>query len=232
MGSEGVFVDVDQAAAILGVTSQMVHKYVENGMLPGHYPHPTKTGGKGPRMFRREDVETLEELRASDLLTNRASLFRHVLGTAVKVRRLERTLDELLCYIGMSDHKLPTEHEDVIRFYAEAEDFCTHNFEVNDAQDVAWARRLLPFSEEYLEVVRTHTGSREPWVVFLESLNRILLRHPVPGPVRAVLEHSRMNLRNVAYFFARHEFGARTAKTIFPNESYSSRLYKTLLPAE
>lgn len=230
MGSEGVFVDVDEAAALLGVTPQMVNKYVENGVLTAHYPDMKSGSTRGKRRFRRDDVEALSELRDAGIGSDFASLRSHLLGMAVKVRRHERVLDELMNYLGMSDHRLPSDLEGVMSLHMEAQEMCEATLEANDQRDVIWARRLLPISEEYLDVVKHYTKEEKPWEVYMQSLKRLLEIHAHPGPVRTVLEHALLNLRNAAFLFVSQTQDVRAAKREFPHASYTGRVYNLLFP--
>lgn len=232
MGSDGTFVDLEEAASILAVTPPMVHKYVERGMLSCHYPDGKTPGVRRSRVFLRGDVEALAELRVDGITTNQAAMINHVLALSVKVKRLERGHDELLCYLGMSDHKLSTDYEDVQQLYLEAKQIFERPLGEDDLRDVRWARRMLPIGEEYLALVQKHTQDPEPWKVFINSVKHLLVVHESPGPVRMVLEHALLNLRNAAFLYVCAERGPRIAKRQFPHASYVSRLVGIMYPTD
>lgn len=232
MGSDGAFIELEEAAAILAVTPQMVHKYVEKGMLPCHYPTGKKPGVRRSRTFRRVDVDALAELREDGICTSQAALISHVLGLSVKIRRLEQGHDELLCYLGMSDHKLSTDYADVMQLYLEAKQIIEQPLSVDDLRDVRWARRLLPIGEDYLAIVKMHTQDKEPWQVFTNSLKRLLVVHSDPGPIRAVLENALLNLRNASFLYICSLEGPRIAKKKFTHASYTGRVFGLLFPED
>lgn len=228
MGSEGVFVDTEEAAALLEVTTHTVHKYVERGLLSCHYPGAKKTGGRGERMYHREEVEALAELRSSGLHTSRAALTNQVLVLSVKVKQLETTLSELSCYLGMSACVLPTSQEEVRQFHLEARQIVDLPLDIDDHRDVQWAKRMLPVSEEFLALVQEYTQDHEPWRVFMDSMKRLLAIHGQPGPVNTILEHALLNLRNAAFLYVCSTQGIRATREVFPELTYTGRIFATI----
>jgi excisionase family DNA binding protein len=227
MGSKEVYITVEQAAKILGVHFSQVHAWERAGWLEAYYP-----GGRvGGKRFREEDVRDFLELRGPDGFGFRWKLPQLAMKAVISSRRSEKRIEEIARYLGLDAPSLGVEKEEVLVFLAKLEEFRKTPKVKKQVEAIELARTLLAVTEEYLDLVSSYTGDKEPWKVFLDTA-KILAEQCSPGTdARGFAEHARRNLRNVAYFYLRASKGPHEAGRLFPGESYTSRLIRTLFPS-
>lgn len=226
MGSDGTYITVEEAAAIHGVHVSQVHAWSRGGMLEAYYPKGRRAG----KRFRRQDVLDLLELREQEWAGLRKKLPQLALEAIVTSRRVEKRLNELVYYLGLSEEQLAVGKDEVVMLFVQVQSFLDIPIVENHEAAIRWARVLLGITEDYLGLVSLYLEEPEPWAIYME-LGRVLASKCSPNTsARMFIEHARKNLRNVAYFYLRGSKGARVAGHLFPGESYSGRLLQTLFP--
>jgi hypothetical protein len=230
MGSESIFVNPVEAAQILGVSVDQVHTLHRKGFLEASYPEGRRPHNLAGKRFRREDVLTLKELRAQCKGASPEKLQQLALQAIVVSKRVERRLNELTHYLGLTDSALSLEKERVIAFFTRVSDFVEEPRIDSPQEAIDWARQLLGVTEEFLELVALHTQEAEPWKVFLEAGKRLAAHCSTGTQARTYVDHARRNLRNAAYMYVRGEKGVRAADRLFPLEGYSNELIQTMFP--
>lgn len=224
MPSSSLYLTVSETAEVLGVSASMVHVFDRRRLLESHYPDGRKAG----KRFVADDVYALAELRAEHKGDFMRRLPQIALKAAVTSRRVEKRLNELLEFLGLNDVVLSVEPGDVIELHRSVEALPRRPRLEDEAEILAWAKKILAINEEYLDLIKMSTGDPYPWKPYLE-LGRVLSAI-AKGRTKSFIEHARANLRNVAYFYERSYRGPREAEKMFPNERYSGRLMRRLLP--
>lgn len=229
MGSTKTYLSPSEAAEILGVNVSQVHVLNRNGYLEAHYPEGRRNNLTSKR-FIQQDVLELREMR-EQLKDARGKKLHQIAAQALLTsRRVERRLEELVRYLGLSEHVLSAEKEDIVGFFETAWDFFREPTICTSEEVSEWAKKLLGITEEYLALVAQHTKEEEPWAIFMH-VAQLLTDMASPGTeARTYVDHARRNLRNVAYFYVRRVRGARIADQQFPGEKYSDRLVRALIP--
>jgi hypothetical protein len=213
-------VPIAEAAKLVGMTERTLHSMTERGVLEAI--HPEK---RGPKHFRMHDISALAELRLKKMdLPTIADLAMQAYVTA---RANSRRVDDLYYLLGFDSPVLGTTEEEVIALYIRAQEAgaCTRDLPAESVHE--WAGIFYAVDEAYLELVLRHTGSDEPWKVFVDLANTFLSEMPTDSfstnpPLKsayAYLSIARTNLRTASYYFCRHRFGIATAGKVFRNDA-------------
>jgi len=226
MGSDETYISAEAAAQIHNVHVSRVHAWSRNGLLEAHYPN----GRPGGKHFRRTDVLDLLELTENERSGLRRKLPQVALQALLASRRVEKRLNELVQYLGLTQEVLSSEKNDVVLLFVQIQYFLEPPVDRSPEVALQWARRLLGVTEEYLELVAQHLGEPEPWKLYVELARVLAEIHGPSSNARMFIEHARRNLRNAAYFYVRRAKGTHAAARIFPGESYSGKLVQTLFP--
>ncbi len=221
MGSDEDLVTVEEAAFLAQVSTKTIRTWMNNGIIDRF-----KKPGTHRLFFRRKDMMSLAELKAEGFDPAR---IRHMaIRAIVKAKRCEELLESLTTYLGFSFTHLDDSEEAILLLYTRANQLLESGPR-HVVEDLDWAKRFLSLNEEYLMAVRLHTGDSEPWKLFLAVIRMLSAHYPKHSPVRAILDHAARNVRHVAFLYVHQEHGARKAVDLFPGESYTDRLVKTLI---
>lgn len=147
----------------------------------------------------------------------------------VASRRVEKRLDELLHYLGLTTTDLKLDPEHVKSFHAACADFTDIPGRNSPAELMEWARKLLAVTEDYLTLMAQVTGDQDSWKVLMVAANTLVSACSKGSSTRTYAEHARNNLRNVAYLHLRDTQGQRKANQQFPKESLVKKLLKRAL---
>ena len=231
MGSDTNLITATEAAEILGVSVAQVHVVHRNGLLEALHPPGTRKNNLTGKLFRRDDVVILRDAREQTAGASTARLKQLALQAIVTSRRVEHRLAELTNYLGLEDHSLSLERDDVVALYTRMNELGQDHTMVVHEDLVPWSRQLLGVTAEFLGLVEQHTGDKEPWRVFMRAGKSLTLNCSAGSSARMYVDHACANLRNVAYFYIRGVYGVRVANKMFPKEGYSTELIRTMLPA-
>lgn len=216
MGSD--FIEVQEAAELLGVLPRSVYYLVRRGLLHPKYTH--KKGLRSRRVFIKDEVLALAELRERKLT------FQEVAAAAMQshiaVRALERRVEMLEMLLNSRHSGLSLKEEDVIAVYASARQAIEAPPSI--VEDIMhWASVFLSMGEEFLEAAEMFTGDAKAWKVFLDLGSATLRDAPLGDLVHdkeleaayGYFRYARENLRRVALFHVRNRYGEKTARSIF-----------------
>lgn len=227
MGSEESYLTVLEAAKELSVHPSQIHSWNRAGWLEAHYPN----GRLGGKRFRVEDVKEFQELRGLEKSGLRCKLPQLALKAIVTSRRAERRIEEIAHYLGLDAPALSLDKDDITSLYLKLQSFCAYPVIKDQVEGIELAKTLLGITEEYLSLVEKYVGVTDPWEIYMESAKTLAAQCSPGTDARGFAEHARRNIRNVAYFYLRTNKGAHEAKRVFPGESYSSKLVRTLFPS-
>jgi len=205
MGSREDLVTAVEAAELLGVTADMVHKMVRQGMLS---PVLERGAARQQQHFHRSEVAAVAALRLMKLdLASVANLATRALAVA---QRQEQQLEEVRALLGLRHRNLGCEEEEIVSLFVQAQDANETEHSPEEARE--WASVFFGITEEYLRLVARHTATSEPWKPFL-----LLGEKLVEEGHAALVEAARRHLRQVAYFYLRNQEGQRVAHAKFPH---------------
>jgi excisionase family DNA binding protein len=205
---------VNEAAELIDVTPQTVHRLIRNGILTPEYE---QDGRRIPRpRLRREDVEAYAEARSQDVSPHRQQLL--VQQAIAQNRSLERRLTFLEDAIGARLSPPALDEESVLAVYAEVEEDLSL-VPVSTDRILRWARLFLGIGEEFFDVLEALVEDEDCCLVFLELGQVIAMNVPhehldVSQDLRVAysyLEVGRRNLRAVAFNHLRTRLGVRSA---------------------
>lgn len=231
MGSGSVYITPKEASKILGVSSYQVQAWSTSGLLEPHYPDGPRPHRLSGKRFLRTDVLSLYEAREQLRGARTQGYPKLALKAFVASRRVEKKLDELMRYLGLTTKALELDKEHILAFVLAADRVSAHPETVPEDEICEWAQKLLAVTEEYLELAKQATGNEDVWEVFLAA-GRALATVCSPGTTaRMFVDHARAHLRNTSYLYLRGVVGARAANKVFPGEGYTSSLVRTIYPS-
>lgn len=213
-------VPIAEAAKLVGMTERTLHSMAERGILEAVHPQR-----RGPKHFRMHDLSALAEIRLKKMdLSTIADL---AMQAYVASRSNARRVDDLYYLLGFDSPVLGTSEEEVVALYIRAQEAGTQSRDLPAESVHRWAGIFYSVDESYLELVSQHTGSDEPWKVFVDLANTFLSEMPTDSfstnpPLKsayAYLSMARTNLRTTSYHFCRHRFGIATAGKVFRNDA-------------
>lgn len=207
-------ISIEEAAEILEASKRQLYRIVASGQLRS-YPGPNRK-----RVYRREDVLVLKEIRKQDLdLATVAVMARRA---EISTRRMERAFKQLLVVTGLDVPTLDLSSEAIISLCMEMKE--ATNSPVTIASVKKWARVFHAVGEETLEAIEFYTGNQEPWLLFLE-LGKKIMKESVQliksDPIEArhhyqLFEHGLRSARFACVFYVQMKHGKETAFQLFP----------------
>lgn len=222
----GPYMTKAESAEVLGVSISMVEVFDRRQLLEPHYPEGPKAG----KRFLAEDVYALAEIRKQYGNDFTRRLPHIAMKAVVASRRVEKKLDELMNYLGLTSTVIGSEKEDVVTLHLCVEAAVEADHLESDAGIVEWAKKLLAVTEDYFAMVKDICGDEEPWKPYLELAKKLAGQAGPSSRARMYIDHARASVRNAAYFYERAFRGARAANKMFPGERYSARLLQRLMP--
>jgi hypothetical protein len=231
MGSDNVYVTPDEAALILGVLVGQIHAWSRSGLLEPHYPDGPRPKRLGGKRFLREEILALKELREEQGKGSpKLRIPQIAMRAFVSSRRLERKLEELMNYLGLSVRTLREDEEEVRAFYVSVQEFVQSPGNNTQLEIADWAKKLAGVTDGYLHLIQAVTGDDFAWAMLLE-LGKTLASQCSPGTnARMYVDHAYRNAQNAAYLYLRSTKGVRAANKMFPKESYALDLVRTFFP--
>lgn len=238
MGTPEDIITIEEAASILGVTTQMVHKLVSDGMLRAI------TGTEGEHLkkhlkkhFRQAEVAAYAEVRAKSLTLSEVAMMAQR-AYAMSCSN-ERRLTNLTHALGLNSQVLETSEEAVVSLVirmGDAEMMATQTTP-DPSELMEWARIFFAVTEGYLGLVASYTSNEEPWAPFLHLAQALVVTPDLLKTSRELEEASsffeaaRRNLRHVAYFYVWERYGTKKANQAFDTkEDYATPILGLLFP--
>lgn len=212
MGSSEL-VTAEEAARMLEVGKTTVYWYVRKGYLQPH-------SSSGPLHFSREVVNDLAHAR--DKSTDLKGVAFTAAQSLALSRMLERRMKMLETLIGSRAEGLPTDEENVLSLYAEAEDDLDEP-PTSMKRVLYWAKIFTAIGEEFFDLLEAYTDSGQAWRSFVDlgvaiSKSAPAEKFEVSPDLEAAyryFEVGRNNLRNAAFLYVRNRYGSRTANKVF-----------------
>jgi hypothetical protein len=222
-GSAPGYITAVQASAILHVALSTIYGLVRKGQLQRHSPPGLAKG----RYFKEEDVLCLKEARDVRGRKRRIGIENVAMQAVVASKRVERKLEQLLCYLGISSESLRLEEEDIRGLRLKIKSILKQGV-IQAGMVIPWAGKMLAITEDYLELVELYEKESKPWVLYQKFCDFLLGFSPAQTKARKYIEHAQRNLRNASYFYVRGREGARKANLLFPGENVTGRLLQIM----
>lgn len=224
----------EEAARMLGVPLQLFRRLRRKKLVksvkttgPQCYFHPADIMAMQPLLDDRRDLAGVEEM---------------ALQAYAMASRVERQMKDWAELQGPTLPRLSTTRPAVLSLQLLVKQELKADHSSFPAEHVIeWARTFLAVDEEQLVLAAYFTGEYEPWRPMLELADRMVSaapRHVFHSckdlqVAYGYLEVARKNLRQVAYFFCRKEYGPSIADRLFtePHSEISRIVYSLLYPS-
>ena len=217
MGSSGR-VYAAEAAEILGVGLRTIQRMTQAKRLRIAEYEDKKA------LYDEEEVHALAEARTLDQTP--AGLLETVQQAWAAARVAQRRVETLERLLGLNvPPAVSLDREGVLALHAEAE--ATLEKVINSEQKVNyWADRFFAICDAYLTRVTEVVGIKDPWRVYLELSEKLLLNQDFeniqyePGEIIAYkrLYSSREHLRKAVFTYLLQNYGQQKAFKVFPTE--------------
>lgn len=201
---------------MLNISKASLQRYAKRGIIASFYIDSGRV-----RHFKMHDLSAFAESLEKQIdLRSVADISMQAYVTS---KSNERRLDELYYLLGFDKPTLGTTEEEVIALHIRAQE-TIHITEYLEGKSVhEWAGVFYAIDEAYLNLVKIHTSSEEPWTTYLDLANKMIETMPTHlfatnQPLKsayAYLATSRDNLRSAAYFSCRTAVGMRKANKAF-----------------
>lgn len=217
MGSNGR-VNSAEAADILGVSRSSLQRMTRAGRL-----RIAEYDGK-KALYDEEEVHAFAEAR--EMGHTPANLVEIAQQAWAAARVAQKRVDKLERLLGLHvPAAAQLGREGVLEFHAEAE--AALEKVINSERRINyWADRLFSICDAYLTRVAEVTGVLDPWRVYLELSEKLILSQDFeniqyePGELLAYkrLYAARENLRKATFTYVLQKYGQQKAFKVFPTE--------------
>jgi len=161
MGRNGL-IDAKEAAKLLEVGVQQVHRYTRKGILAAYHPEGSKPGH--PQLYQLEEV--LAWVRHRDEKLN----IRKVYATAVRAEAIaqsnRREINRLRMCMGYN--LIPVEYDEAsVKELCLKAEYALENPPTEVVEVVEWAKLFFGIHKEFFQLAELYTDNPQPWRSFL-----------------------------------------------------------------
>lgn len=220
-GSElSELIGIEEASEILRVSTRTVQNMMKKGLLTALYEKSQDTGRLQTR-FRRTEVCAAAEAALENTDTPKAA---NMAARALALsQHNDRRIQSVLELLGLKGDSIPFDEEGVVALYADAQEKLHSAFSLTENDAIHWSRVLMQISEEYLDLLKTFTGSPEPWRVFMllgERLSEDLRENvsSTSNTTQMFLSGARRHFRNTSFFFVKNRDNRSAAAEVKGDE--------------